>query len=90
MPNYGLQIPAGCDVNIWKPFGHHIKVASAFEDQGQGSHVLLAACSVGEKAGEHVSGGQGIFTRALVKSLSTEGVKHYSYISLMHSVKDRV
>ena len=49
------------------------------------SHVLLAACGKGQKAME--KDGHGLFTTAILRSLSKYPIQNFSYRSLLQSLE---
>ena len=65
------------------------RVPPSFETQGQESHVLLAACGRNESAYEDPSSQRGLFTIALLESLTTASTEGLTYASLIRRIKIR-
>ncbi|TDL21760.1 hypothetical protein BD410DRAFT_771363 [Rickenella mellea] len=61
-------------------------VASGFGGQNQESHILLAACGRGEQAWENPKTKRGLFTTALLKTLSESDLRNLTYNSLFRKI----
>ena len=79
-------IPGDCDNILLARQRRGAGVAKGFAEKHRGSHVLLAACGRKQLAYEHPETGGGVFTGALLKSLSKYNVSNLTYISLMHGL----
>ncbi|EIM79948.1 uncharacterized protein STEHIDRAFT_163203 [Stereum hirsutum FP-91666 SS1] len=62
------------------------RVMAGYEVSGSRSHVLLAACRADERSREDGSGG--LFTRALLETLNTEGTDKTTYEGLIDCIPD--
>ena len=81
-------ISGGCDNKLLAQEQRDASIAKGFSGKYRGSHVLLAACGRKQLAYEHPGAGGGLFTGALLKSLSRYEVNDLTYTSLMHGLNN--
>lgn len=77
------SMPEDLDRPIWEngTIGRGATVASQFLRTGLASHILLAACGSEERAREEA--GQGLFTQALLDTLTKAGANKLTYSQLI-------
>lgn len=76
-------IPEDLDRPIWEDgtIGREATIASKFLRTGLASHTLLAACGSEQTAREE--GGRGLFTHALLETLTRVGANKLTYAQLI-------
>ena len=79
MPN---NVPPNLDQDIWRDARcERSGIASGFLQHRRSCYILLAACGAKEFAYEEQE--KGVFTTALLKTLSLVGVKNVTYANLL-------
>ncbi|KAG8836256.1 hypothetical protein FRC18_011647, partial [Serendipita sp. 400] len=81
------DIPDDLDIEIWGTSeGKRAKIPAEFKYHGSASHVLLAACASNQSAMENNC--RGVFTQALLDTITTLGVENLTYASLIKHLPD--
>ncbi|KDQ61082.1 hypothetical protein JAAARDRAFT_67479 [Jaapia argillacea MUCL 33604] len=82
------NIPPKLDIGIWGDARSHkraVVIAPGFLHHGLRSHILLAACGAKEFALEE--NGRGVFTSALLTTLSGVGAQNITYANLLQRLQ---
>ncbi|KAG8754566.1 hypothetical protein FRC14_004946 [Serendipita sp. 396] len=81
------DIPNDLDIDIWgTSMANRVKIPPEFKYLGSASHLLLAACASNQSAMEN--NGRGVFTQALLETITTLGVENLTYATLIKHLPD--